>query len=32
MLIVKLRYWLVQRICRRYGREYLPAVDKYGLA
>ena len=31
LLIVKLRYWLVRRICRRYAREYLHAVDNHGL-
>ena len=30
-LIIKLRYWLAWRICRRYAREYLPVVDRMGL-
>ena len=32
MLIAKLRYWLVRRICRRYARDYLRDVDRMGLA
>ena len=31
ILIVKIRYWLGRRICRRYAREYLYAVDNHGL-
>ena len=31
MLMVKTRYWLARRICRRYAREYLSAVDRCGL-
>ena len=31
ILIVKIRYWLARRICRRYAREYLRAVDNHGL-
>ena len=32
MLIAKLHYWLVRRICRRYARDYLRGVDRMGLA
>ena len=30
MLVAKIRYWLVRRICRRYAREYLHDVDRMG--
>ena len=30
-LIIKIRYWLARRICRRYAREYLRDVDRCGL-
>ena len=31
MRITKFRYWLAKRICRRYARGYLKAVDRRGL-
>ena len=31
MLISRVLSWLARRICRRYAREYLTAVDRMGL-
>lgn len=31
MLTIRLRYWLVRRICRRYARDYRHVVDNMGL-
>ena len=30
-MLLKLRYWLVRRICRRYARDYRHDVDRMGL-
>lgn len=31
MMIAKIRYWLVKRICRRYARGYIHVADRMGL-